>query len=186
MCPPLPSRVISTLHLSISGALLRGMGPLVFGPCKDNRSKPKNDGFVGFMSEVIHLSWTCSPAFQLYVFKHGIVNIRIVYWWNAVTTISHQDHSLSIWSIWVARWQNQQNECAPAKTQISLGIRPVWSESSLCTQWVDKDSSFLHADGEDSDQTGRMPRLIWVLAGRTLILFSHVVAHIFYGNPFGV
>ena len=24
----------------------------------------------------------------------------------------------------------------PAKTQISLGIRPVWSESSLCSQWV--------------------------------------------------
>ena len=37
----------------------------------------------------------------------------------------------------------------PAKTQISLGIRPVWSESSLCAQWVAKDSSFLHADSED-------------------------------------
>ena len=24
----------------------------------------------------------------------------------------------------------------PAKTQSSLGIRPVWSESSLCVQWV--------------------------------------------------
>ena len=58
----------------------------------------------------------------------------------------------------------------PAKTQISLGIRPVWSESSLCTQWVAKDPSFLHADSEDSDQTGRMPRLIWVFAGRTATL----------------
>ena len=58
----------------------------------------------------------------------------------------------------------------PAKTQISLGIRPVWSESSLCAQWVAKEPSFLHADSEDSDQTGRMPRLIWVFAGRTLIL----------------
>ena len=55
----------------------------------------------------------------------------------------------------------------PAKTQISLGIRPVWSESSLCAQWVAKDPSFLQADSEDSDQTGRMPRLIWVFAGRT-------------------
>ena len=55
----------------------------------------------------------------------------------------------------------------PAKTQISLGIRPVWSESSLCTQWVAKNPSFLHADSEDSDQTGQMPRLIWVFAGRT-------------------
>ena len=48
----------------------------------------------------------------------------------------------------------------PAKTQISLGIHPVWSESLLCTQWVAKDPSFLHADIEESDQTGRMPRLI--------------------------
>ena len=57
----------------------------------------------------------------------------------------------------------------PAKTQISLGIHPVWSESSLCTQWEAKDPSFLHADSEDSDQTGQMPRLIWVFAGRTVI-----------------
>ena len=58
----------------------------------------------------------------------------------------------------------------PGKTQISLAIRPVWSESSLCALWVAKDLSFLHADSEDSDQTGRMPRLIWVFAGRTLTL----------------
>ena len=60
----------------------------------------------------------------------------------------------------------------PVKTQISLGIRPIWSESSLsawrklgslATYWVDiKDSA--------DDQTGRMPRLIPVFAGRTVIL----------------
>ena len=58
----------------------------------------------------------------------------------------------------------------PVKTQISLGIRSVWSESSPCTQWVAKDPSFLHADSEDSDHTGWMPRQIWVFAGRTVIL----------------
>ena len=58
----------------------------------------------------------------------------------------------------------------PAKTQIRLGIRPVRSESSLCAQWVAKDPSFLLADSESADQTGRMPRLISVFAGRTLIL----------------
>ena len=58
----------------------------------------------------------------------------------------------------------------PAKTQISLGIRPVWSESSLCARGVAKDPMFLHADSEDSDQTGRIPRLIWVFAGRTVTL----------------
>ena len=54
-----------------------------------------------------------------------------------------------------------------AKTPISLGIRPVRSESSLCAQWVAKDLSFLRTDSEDSNQTGRMPRLIWVFARRS-------------------
>ena len=58
----------------------------------------------------------------------------------------------------------------PAKTQISLGIRPVWSESSP-SAWRKLGSLATHwAHSEDSDQTGRMPRLIWVFAGRTLIL----------------
>ena len=60
----------------------------------------------------------------------------------------------------------------PAKTQISLGIRPVWSESSLCAKWVAKDPRFLHADSEDSDQTGRLPRVIWVFAGRRVTLLD--------------
>ena len=38
--------------------------------------------------------------------------------------------------------------------RISQGIRPVWSEYLLCAQWVAKDPIFLHADSEDSDQTG--------------------------------
>ena len=53
----------------------------------------------------------------------------------------------------------------PAKTQISLGIRSVWSESSLCAQWVAKDPRFLHADSEDPDQTGRMPKLTLIRLG---------------------
>ena len=58
----------------------------------------------------------------------------------------------------------------PAKTQISLGIRPVWSASSL-SAWRKLRSFATHwAQSEDSDQTGRMPRLIWVFAGRTVIL----------------
>ena len=54
-------------------------------------------------------------------------------------------------------------------------LRSAWAsaesdQSSLCAQWVAMDPSFLHADSEDSDQTGRMPMLIWVFAGRTLTL----------------
>ena len=43
-------------------------------------------------------------------------------------------------------------------------------QSLLCTEWVAKDPSFLHVDSKDSDQTGQMPRLIWVFAGCTTIL----------------
>ena len=58
----------------------------------------------------------------------------------------------------------------PAKTQISLGIRPVWSESTLST-WRKLGSLATHwVHSEDSDQTGWMPRLTWVFAGRTAIL----------------
>ena len=58
----------------------------------------------------------------------------------------------------------------PAKTHISLGIRLVWSESSL-SAWRNLGSLATHwAHSEDSDQIGRMPILIWVFAGRTLIL----------------
>ena len=54
----------------------------------------------------------------------------------------------------------------PAKTQISLGIRPVWSEFSL-SAWRKLGSLPTHwAHIEDYDQTGRMPKLIWVFAVR--------------------
>ena len=59
----------------------------------------------------------------------------------------------------------------PAKTQISLGIRPVRLESSLAA-WRKKLGPLVTpwAHIEDSDHTGRMPSLIWVFAGRTHIL----------------
>ena len=38
---------------------------------------------------------------------------------------------------------------------------------------------FLHAHSEDSDQTGPMPRLIWVFTGSTchFVGFCHAAAH---------
>ena len=57
-----------------------------------------------------------------------------------------------------------------AKTQISLDVGP--SDQSLrCPHEETFVSSATHwAHCEDSDQTGRMPRLIWVFAGRTVVL----------------
>ena len=58
----------------------------------------------------------------------------------------------------------------PAKTQIGLGIRPVWSESALsaCRKLGSLATHWAHSEG--SDQTGWMPRLCWVFAGCTVLL----------------
>ena len=68
----------------------------------------------------------------------------------------------------------------PAKTQISLGIRPVWLESSLCALWGAKDPSFLHVDREDFIRIGGRPG--WSessLVAHSFCWFCHVAAHIF-------
>ena len=58
----------------------------------------------------------------------------------------------------------------PAKTQISLGIRPVWSDS-LLSAWKKLGALATYwAHSKESKQTWRMPRLIWAFAGRTVVL----------------
>ena len=78
------------------------------------------------------------------------------------------------------RVKTNKTTMRPAKTQISLGICPVWSEFLLCAQWVVKDPSFLRADSEDSDQTGWMPRLTWVFAGRTCHFVGFVMRRLIW------
>ena len=100
--------------------------------------------------------------FQLHVtvcVNHEEVN----YWKVTLMFCSHTAHKI------FEPQHNKTNKVTvrPAKIQTSLGFSPVWLESSLSAQWVAKDPGCLHADSEDSDQTGRMPRLIWVFAGRT-------------------
>ena len=59
-----------------------------------------------------------------------------------------------LWSIQLCRLMTKPTKWSvrPAKIQISLGIRLVWSESSLCAQSVAEDPLFLHANSEDFDQ----------------------------------
>ena len=68
----------------------------------------------------------------------------------------------------------------PAKTQISLGIRPVWSESSLSARRMIGSLASYWAQSEDLDQTGRMSRLIWVFAWRTLYFVGFVMRWLIY------
>ena len=81
-----------------------------------------------------------------------------------------------------ASCQNQQNDlCA------QQGLRSAWAstqsdQSSQCAQWVAKVPMFLHGDREDSDQTGWMPKLIWVFAGRTDHFVGFVMRQLKYVN----
>ena len=77
--------------------------------------------------------------------------------------LSHCMTKPTKWQVW------------PAKTQISLGISPVRSESLLCAFWVAKDPMFLHAD---SELDWADPSLRW--AHRSFCWFCHAAARL---NP---
>ena len=65
----------------------------------------------------------------------------------------------------------------PGKTQIGLGIRPVWPESLLCAQRVAMDPSFLHADSEDwSDRADAQADLSLRWAHMPFCWFCHEAA----------
>ena len=108
----------------------------------------------------------CHKAAFLMTWLNYCMSIQFWLVWHMFLANRHQDSKLQPMS---NKWQNQQNDCAPREDSDQPEC-PVWSESSLCTQWVSKDTSFLHADSEDSDQTGRIPRLICVFTGSTVIL----------------
>ena len=64
----------------------------------------------------------------------------------------------------------------PAKNQISLGICPVWSESSL-SAWRKLGSLATHWMHSEDWSDWQMPRLIWVFAGRmSFCWFCHAAA----------
>ena len=91
--------------------------------------------------------------------------------------------------------KSTKSHVCPAKAQVSLRIRAVWPESSLCTLRIANDPWFLYADNEDSDQTGRMflrilirlhgrmSRLTWVFVGRTYHFVSFVVLRLIWVVP---
>ena len=77
---------------------------------------------------------------------------------------------------WAAARQKQQNDpCAQRRLRSALNIRTVWSEFSLSAWRTTGPLTTNRALSEDSDQTGRMPKLIWVFAGRTYHFDGFVV-----------
>ena len=72
--------------------------------------------------------------------------------------------------IWSTSWQNQQNDLC-AQRRLRSALASAQSDQSSLSVWRNLASLATHwAHSEDSDRTRRMPRLIWVFAGHTVIL----------------
>ena len=82
----------------------------------------------------IHLIWKKKKIRVWYIFDTVLYS-------TSLTLFSNQ---LSIQIYWARARQNPTKwSVRPAKTRSSLAIHPVWSESSLCAQWVSKDLRLL-------------------------------------------
>ena len=118
-----------------------------------------------------------SVKFQMYVHKcfsafvRACVRARL--WLNAnqrnylCSDQAYMSHGMTKPTKWPVR---------PAKTQISLGIRPVWSESSLCARWV------ANSRGQRrlwSDWAEAQADLSLSWAHRSFFCFCHTAAHIY-------
>ena len=78
-------------------------------------------------------------------------------------------HLYGVWKVDFRHYCRPRDHMSHVTTN-KMAIRPVWSESSL-SAWRKLGSLATHlAHSEDSDQTVRMPRLIWVFVGRIAIL----------------
>ena len=76
--------------------------------------------------------------------------------------------------------KNQQNGMCAQQNLISAWASAQSDQSSL-SAWRKLQSLATNwAQSEDSDHTGRMPRLIWVFAGRTCHIVCFVVTQLLY------
>ena len=128
-----------------------------------------------FMTSADKGKATLWPAYICFVFDmsmDSVSDLDIGWYVCMFKTCTHSCHASASCRMLYEPQHDKTNKVTvhPAKTQISLGIHPVWSESSL-SPWRKLGSLAAHwAHSEGSDQTGRMPRLIGVFTGRTVTL----------------
>ena len=132
--------------------------------------------FIWLLLTVVYLMKCFLSNFTLNGCWSWYYSTKTLHYWRVNTDILYQWVNTATYKMLIQNCSEpRHNETKkvtvhPAKTQISLRIRPVWSESSLFA-WRNLGSLATHwAHSEYSDQTGWMPRLIWVFVRRTLIL----------------
>ena len=77
--------------------------------------------------------------------------------------------------IWAASWQNQQNGMCAQRGLGSAWASTQFDPVSSLSAW--RKLEYLATHWAHSDQTGWMPRLIWVFDGCTFCWFYHEAAH---------
>ena len=121
----------------------------------------------------------CVSSFRLK--KLGIRSIGITFYF---VKILYSVSDARIGKQWEKQREMSQDMTKPTKWLCAQRrLRSAWasaqSDQSLrCT--LNGQLSFLHADSEDSDQTGRMARLIWVFAGRICHFVGFVMRQLKY------
>ena len=103
----------------------------------------------------------------------GSCFLKVCLHWVRCTFVTQKIYSVLFDCFQFPKYESPQDKTnkmtvRPAKTDSDQPGHPLsLIRVFACLQWVAEDPSFLHADSEESDQTGWMPRLIWVFAGRT-------------------
>ena len=118
-------------------------------------------GSCGWLEEVCRMNKICEISkepYIIYELGHNNTTHVCISDWEHHEYLSHCMTKPTKWHV------------RPIKTQISLGMRPVWSESSLSARRNLESLAIHWMHSEDSDLTGRMPRLIWIFAGPLVIL----------------
>ena len=78
------------------------------------------------------------------VFARSSLNVRHPPIFTLVLIIEPKRQNTYLWNV------------RSQKIQITLRIRVVWSENSLCAFWIGNYAESLHADNEDFEQTARI------------------------------
>ena len=155
--------------------MLRCFSPRLYPKAAANRHTVTWLTCMSIDIHTVYVDWYCI----LYVICLTVCQSRYIKACISIDIYISIDIQYPIDHIWATSWQNRQNGMC-AQPRLSSGhlasLIRVFA-FRMKKAWV---LSYPLNASEDSDQTGRMPRLIWVFAGCTVILwFCHEAAHIY-------
>ena len=115
------------------------------------------------------------PVFMYRVFFFFL--LFVICQTNFISELSHLKLTFTSIKMWAPSWQNQQTDMCAQRRLRSAWASAQSDQSFSLSNWRRVGAlATQRVHSEDSDQTGRMPRLIWVFAGCTATLFYHEAA----------